>query len=106
VGSSPSEVLVELQPGGAVEDAVPPGAQILRRLPPRLAMVAADEAGLQAMECSPEISAVFADAVPPEVLEQPDQVSRAFAAGWSERRRPKERRGERLSWDSPGFEAL
>jgi hypothetical protein len=105
VGSSPSEVLVELQPGAAIEEAIPPQAQILQRLPPRLAIVSADEEGIRAMERSPKISAVFAEDVPPEALEQFDQVSRAFAAGWNERRRPKERPGEGLSWDSPGFEA-
>jgi len=105
VVSSASEVLVELRPGVAVEDAVPPETQVLQRLPPRLAIVAADEDGIRAMECSPAISAVFAEDVPAKALEQFDVVTRAFAAGWNERRRPKERRGEGLSWDSPGFEA-
>jgi hypothetical protein len=98
-------VLVELQPGVSVEDAVPAATQILQRLPPRLAIVVADEEGIRAMERNPEISAVFAEDVPPEALEQFDQVTRVFAAGWNERRRPKERPGEGLSWDAPGFEA-
>jgi hypothetical protein len=101
---SPSEVLVELQPGAVLEDAVPPEAHILQRLPPRLAIVTADEQGIRAMERTPAISAVFAGDVPPEKLEQFDQATRTFAAGWNERRRPKQRPGEGLSWDSPGFE--
>lgn len=105
MGPPTSEVLVELQPGASVDDAVPSAAQVVQRLPPRLAIVVADEEGIRAMERSPEISAVFAEDVPPEALEQFDQVSRAFAAGWNERRQPKERRGEGLSWDAPGFEA-
>lgn len=103
--SSPSEVLVELQPGAAVEDAVPPQAQILQRLPPRLAIVAADAEGIRALESSPAVAAVFAEDVPSEALEQFDQVTRAFAAGWNERRQPKERPGEGLAWDTPGYEA-
>jgi hypothetical protein len=105
VESSASEVLIELQPGAAVEDVTPPQAQILQRLPPRLAIVAADEEGVRAMEHSPGVTAVFAEDVPPEVLDQFDPVARAFAAGWNERRRPKERPGEGLAWDTPGFEA-
>ena len=105
MGPSPSEVLVELQPGATLEDAIPPGAKILQRLPPRLAIVAADEEGIRALERSPATSAVYAEDVPPEALEQFDQATRAFAAGWNERRRPKERRGEGLSWDAPGYKA-
>lgn len=88
-----------------MEDAVPPGAQILQRLPPRLAIVATDAEGIRAIEGSPAVRAVFTEDVPPEALERFDQVSRAFAAGWNERRRPKERRGEGLAWDTPGFDA-
>jgi hypothetical protein len=105
VSRSPSEVLVELQPGASVEDAVPPDAQILQRLEPRLAIVAADHEAIQALRRSPRVSAVFAEEVPPEALAQLDQVSRAFAAGWNERRHPKQRRGEGLHWDAPGFDA-
>jgi len=105
MGSSPAEVLVELRPGAALQDAVPTHAQILQRLPPRLAIVAADEDGLRAIERSPAVHSVFAGEVPPEALERFDQVTRAFAKGWNERRRPKERLGEGLSWDAPGFEA-
>jgi hypothetical protein len=105
VGPSPSEVLVELQPGAAVEDVVPPGMQVLQRLPPLLAIVAADAEGVRALEANPSVAAVFADDVPPEALAGFDQATRAFAAGWNERRRPKERPGEGLSWDAPGFEA-
>jgi hypothetical protein len=100
-----SEVLVQLQPGVAVEEAVPADARVLQRLPPQLAIVAADEDGIRAMERSTEISAVFADDVPPDVLDRLDPVTRAFAAGWNARRQPKQRRGEGLAWDAPGFEA-
>lgn len=88
-----------------MDDAVPPDAQILQRLPPRLAIVAADEEGIRELRRSPNVSAVFAEDVPPDALAQLDQVSRAFAAGWNERRRPKQRRGEGLQWDAPGYDA-
>ena len=87
-----------------MEEAIPPPGQILQSLPPRLAIVATDAEGIRTLERSPDISAVYAEDVPEEALEQFDQVSRAFATGWNERRRPKVRRGEGLPWDAPGFD--
>lgn len=105
MSSQSAEVLIELQPGATVEDALPPAVRILQRMPPRLAIVAADAEGIRALEHLPEISAVHTQAVPAEVLERFDQAARLFAAGWNERRRPKERIGEGLPWDAPGFQA-
>jgi hypothetical protein len=104
VGNPPSEVLVALEPGAAIEDAVPGGAQVLQRMPPRLAIVVADDDGIRAMAGSPAVAGIYADDVPPDVLAAFDQVTRACAAGWNERHRPTERRGEGLPWDAPGFE--
>ena len=97
----PTEVLVELEPGAAL----PPEVRVLQQVPPRLAIVLADEAGLRALEAAPGVAAVFAGDVPPEALERLDVVGRAFATGWNERRRPKDRIGDGLAWDTPGFEA-
>ena len=87
-----------------MEDAIPPRGQILQSLPPRLAIIATDEEGIRALERSPEISAVYEEDVPEEAMQRFDQVSRAFAGGWNERRRPKVRRGDELPWDAPGFD--
>ena len=100
-----SEVLVEFEPGAAVEDAVPPSAVVVQRFPPRLAIVAADQTGIETLRESAAVSAVFPGEVPPEALEQFDLPARVFAAGWNERHRPKHRRGDGLPWDTPGFEA-
>jgi hypothetical protein len=101
----PAEVLIELEPGTSVDDAVPPEVRVLQQMPPRLAIVSANEAGIRALEAAPGVTAVFAGDVPPEALERLDVVGRAFATGWNERRRPKERLGDGLAWDTPGFEA-
>ena len=100
-----SEVLVELQPGAALADAMPPAAVVVQQFPPRLAIVAADETGIDALRESAAVNAVFPGEVPPEALERFDQIARVFAAGWNERHRPKQRRGDGLPWDTPGFEA-
>jgi hypothetical protein len=105
MGSPPSEVLVELQPGAGLDDAVPAGARVLQHMPPRFAIVVAGDEELRALQRSPHVTAVFTDDVPPDALERLDPVSRAFAAGWNERQRLKERPGEGLPWDAPGFQA-
>jgi hypothetical protein len=101
----PSEVLIELEPGTSADAAVPPEVRVLQQMPPRLAIVSADEAGIRALQDAPGVASVFAEDVPPEALERLDVVGRAFATGWNERRRPKQRRGDGLAWDTPGFEA-
>jgi hypothetical protein len=105
MGNPTSEVLVELRPGATLEDAVPPEAAVVQRFPPRLAIVAADETGIDALRASASVSAVFDGEVPPEALDRLDQMGRVFASGWNERQGPKRRRGEGLPWDTPGFDA-
>ncbi len=51
------------------------------------------------------VELVHLEPVEDALLDRLDQVARAFAAGWNARRRDKQRRGEGLSWDTPGFEA-
>jgi hypothetical protein len=41
----------------------------------------------------------------PEALAALDEGERLFAAGWAAGRAPKERPGDGLPWDAPGFEA-
>ncbi len=104
VGDSRSEVLLELK-GDASLDALGSGVQVRQLLPPRLAIVAADEDELRTLERAPEVVSVFREDVPPDALARLDEPARVFAAGWNERRRPKQRRGEGRPWDAPGFDA-
>jgi hypothetical protein len=100
------EVLVEFEPGAELEPAESAtGARVVQRMPPRLAIVAADADATQALERRPEVRAVFAGDVPPEALARLDEPERTFAAAWNARRAPNGRRGEGLPWDAPGFEA-
>lgn len=104
VTSPRAEALLELRPGAPLDAVVHPHVEIHQRLPPRLAIVTADEEGLRALERKPEVRAVFTGDVPPEALARLDEPERLFAAGWNERHRPKKRRGEGLPWDAPGFD--
>jgi hypothetical protein len=98
------EALVELNPGSTLE-AIAPAVEVRQRLPPRLAIVAADEDGLRALARSPEVLSVHTAHVPKQVLARLDEPARTFAAAWNERRRPKQRPGDGLPWDAPGHDA-
>jgi hypothetical protein len=100
-----AEALLELEPGAKLDDAVGPHVDIHQRLPPRLVIVAADEEALRGLESNPKVRAVFTGDVPQETLERLDEPERLFAGGWNERRRPKQRPGDGLPWDAPGFDA-
>ena len=80
---------------GALRRAV----QVTQVMPPRLALVIAPEGS----EPPPIPGVVYlTDDTPPPADLSPDE--RLFVEGWRLRRQPKERPGEGLSWDSPGFE--
>jgi hypothetical protein len=99
-----AEALLELRPGAQLDE-LSPRVEVRQRLPPRLAIVAAGEAELRALEHSPEVLSVHTGDVPAEVLARLEEPARSFAAAWNERRRPKDRRGEGSRWDAPGFKA-
>lgn len=98
-----SEALLEIRPGATL-DAIDPDVEVRQVLPPRLAIVAADDAGLRALERSSDVLSVHTEAVPADVLARLDEPARVFAAAWNERRRPKRRTGDGLPWDAPGFD--
>jgi hypothetical protein len=99
-----TEALVELRPGVALE-AIAPAVEVRQQLPPRLAIVAADEDSLRALARSPDVLSVHTAHVPEQVLARLDAPARTFAAAWNERRRPKQRPGDKLPWDAPGRDA-
>ena len=99
-----TEALVELKPGAALK-AIAPAVEVRQQLPPRLAIVAADEESLRALARSPDVLSVHTAQVPEQVLSRLEAPARTFAAAWNERRRPKERPGDGLPWDAPGHDA-
>lgn len=109
MASRPAELLVVLD-----EDAADAALEGLRNAfhvtqvaPPRLAVVettkAEDEASLRSM---PGVVAVTGADVPVELMGRLRPEEELFVAAWSRRLTEiprKERRGEGLSWDAPGF---
>jgi hypothetical protein len=79
--------------------------ELRQLLPPRLAVVAAGERDLWALERFPGVRAVHTERVPDDVVARMDEPARTFATAWNERRSPKRRTGDGLPWDTPGFDA-
>lgn len=51
----------------------------------------------------PGIEAATIDALPQDILNSLNQTEALWVAAWFERKRPKQRPGEGLAWDAPGF---
>ena len=98
------EALVELRSGATLE-AIGAAVELHQQLPPRLAIVAGDNDSLRALARSPGVLSVHTAEVPEYVLSRLDEPARTFAAAWNERRRAKERPGDKLPWDAPGHDA-
>lgn len=78
------------------------GAVVTQRLPPRLAVVRLPAAHLPALRSAGGVRAVCLPGDPvPDGLGESEQL---FARAWQVRGRPKERTGDGLAWDAPGFE--
>lgn len=82
-----------------------PRVTITQRLPPRLIVVSGPRRAIQALRAQPGVLAVTDGEAPAEVLDDLSGTERLFAAAWAVRRRPKDRPGDGLDWDAPGFQA-
>jgi len=77
-------------------------ATVVQLLPPRLATIAL---AVGQREVVPEIAGAtfYVDEVPSEVVNSLLPQEQVFARGWQARRGGKNRSGDQLSWDTPGF---
>jgi hypothetical protein len=82
------------------------GLHISQRVSPRVALVAGSEDGIRKLAATPGID-IFDRTLPAHVLEGLDETEALFAKGWRQRMADgaKVRRGDRLAWDAPGYEA-
>ncbi len=80
--------------------------RVLAMLRPRILVLQIEEEALTALRQDPSLAGVYDDTVPPEVLAglRPDE--RLFVDGWIQQQasKDKQRRGDGLSWDAPGFQ--
>lgn len=90
-------------------DQYPESIEKLRRaftvtqiLPPTLALVVLPPGRSQSI---PDIPAVtfYLDNVPAEILDNLTATERTFVQAWLARRAAKQRPGDQLPWDSPGY---
>lgn len=85
-------VLSDLQAGGTVTQV----------LPPKLALVALPSGGRAATTDVPG-TAWYENDVPADVLDRLSAEERLFVDAWRSRRTGKERPGNHLPWDAPGY---
>jgi hypothetical protein len=79
------------------------GSRIVSVFPPR--MVVVEVAELEELRQDPAIRLIVEDAVPEEVLDELTDGEKLFLNGWLLKRTSpeKNRVGDRLFWDAPGF---
>lgn len=74
---------------------------------PRVMIVEGDESELAELKQIPGVTDVSTGTVPPEIANKLDEGEALFVAAWISRNtgeQKKQRPGEGLSWDAPGFE--
>lgn len=102
------EFLVILDPQGAAEaqDRLRSGHRVTQVGSPRVVVVAVSPEETPPSPSTPGVVAVSSGAPPPDVLEELDDQETLFVRAWTSRMTgpQKQRRGEGLPWDAPGFE--
>ena len=91
------EMRAQLIAYGRVTQAVSPSVVILSGIGD---FCTGDLAGVEG------VVAVADQELPAEVLEQLDANEAMWARAWAERRRPKQRPGDGLTWDAEGFREM
>jgi hypothetical protein len=105
-GASGVELLVCVDPGAAARtlEALGRIAAVTQRLPPRLVLMAVDDAeGRAGVLGTPGVVGAFAPGQHPD-LPGLTESERMFVDGWELRQRPKHRPGDGASWNSGGYD--
>jgi hypothetical protein len=79
-------------------------ARVVHSASPRLHVIRLEASAVQKFESLPGVVELTADSFSPELLERLDDQERLFLEALSRRNAPKQRLGEGLPWDAPGFE--
>ncbi len=81
--------------------------QVSSMLEPRIAILEVGDVDLAVLAERQGLEGVYSDTIPPEVLSRLHPEEQLFVEAWSLQRtsRQKQRPGEGLPWDAPGFKA-
>jgi len=95
-------VILDLRLGQSVIAELRSVADVTQMMPPRIVLLRSDAATAARIAQMPGVVSLH-DATLGEVPSDLTPSERTFVSAWELRQRPKDRRGEGLSWDAPGF---
>ena len=102
------EVLVILDPltAAKAQERLRSSHRVTQVGSPRVVVVAVSPEETPPSPSTPGVVAVSSGAPPPDVIEDLDEQETLFVTAWASRMTgpQKQRRGEGLPWDAPGFE--
>jgi hypothetical protein len=100
------EYLLIMVPGTAISSELSEKVQVRHLVSDRMAVVNLRAEAPERITCFPEVSGLYTDTVPPDVLADLTDTEALFARAWMLRRTStgKHRPYEGLDWDAPGME--
>ena len=81
------------------------GGRVTQRLADRIALAVVPAGAHETLIERSDVLNVFDEDVPEAAVEDLDEAERIFVDAWRKRARPKDRTGDGMRWDAPGFEA-
>jgi acetamidase/formamidase len=97
-------LLVVADDVGQVLDQLGRPARVVQHLPPRLAVVESDDDVRAQLRALPGVLGVGEPDLRDDVRARLTETERLFVDAWVLGRRPKERHGDGLAWDAPGYQ--
>ena len=97
------EVLVLINEAASLDD-VQKHAAIIHKASPRLCVVSAGPAAIAMLAKLPEVIAVTETRFPVAISAELDQAEILFATAFAASNTKKQRKGENMAWDTPGFD--
>ena len=103
--AEPGEVLVVLDAAGAERTAQAVGrhVRVVQQLPPRVLVATGTVPSIAEVSALPGVSAVVTRSSSAPMPAGLTAEERLFVGAWRSRQRPKQRPGEGLKWDAPGY---
>jgi hypothetical protein len=99
-------VILDLRTAAEAQERLRSSHRVTQVGSPRVLVVAVSPGETSPTSSTPGVVAVSSGALPPSVVEELDEQEALFVTAWARRMTgpEKQRRGEGLPWDTPGFE--